>query len=130
MDHEIPTITEVPIAFEDQRGKIVNILDREGIEHVAIIGSKKGSKRGSHYHPTDWQYIYMVRGLMACWYQHVETGEMHTGEVKAGQLEYVPPGWAHTYQFLEDSVFLNITPGERSDEHFEEHTIKYSIPLS
>ena len=122
-----PEISIIACAFEDERGKIYNIIDREGIEHVAIIGSKKGTVRGNHYHPDDWQYIYMVKGSMAADYFHVDLKIASTAVVVEGQLEFVPPGWAHRYQFLEDSVFLNITPGDREDERFEQHTIKFDV---
>ena len=43
--------------YEDNRGAIADIFYKENIEHVAIIKSKKGVRRGDHYHKETTQHI-------------------------------------------------------------------------
>ena len=59
MPNEI--IKKIEPAFEDERGKISNILE-EPITHIAIITSKKGAIRANHYHPDQVQYEYLISG--------------------------------------------------------------------
>jgi len=127
MDTHEPTVTPIKVAFEDERGAITNILSDVDLKHVAIITSMKGSERGDHYHPNDFQYIYVIAGSYIAFFTNVETEEKLSLLVKEGELEYCPPGWAHKYQYLEDTVFLNLTPRNRNADEFAEHTIKYSI---
>lgn len=141
-----PTITKISPAFEDERGVITNILTRPelkpGIAHVAIITSKRESVRGNHWHPEDWQIIYVIEGGFVARYQQLElmggrgvtpfrttqVGEMIVKNVNAGDLEFIPPGWAHAYRYTEDTVFLNITPGDRDVEGYgTRHTIPYTL---
>jgi len=124
---DTPIVIPPGAAFQDDRGLITNILSDVELRHVAIITSKKGSVRGDHYHPEDFQYIYVISGVYVARFTHVETEEKLSFIVKEGELEYCPPGWAHNYQFLEDTVFLNLTPRNRDADRFEEHTVKYSV---
>ena len=132
-----PTITQIDPAFEDDRGVITNIIDKDGIAHVAIITSKRDSVRGNHWHPEDWQMIYIIDGGFTARYQElvfndigdvIPHGELVVKNVVAGDLEFIPPGWAHAYRFNEHTVFLNITPGDRDAEGFgKRHTVPYTL---
>ena len=134
-----PHIRQIDPAFEDARGAITNIVDKDDIAHVAIITSKRESVRGNHWHPHDWQIIYVISGGFTARYQALKIdkdteegfsarGEMIVKNVVEGDLEFVPKGWAHAYRFNEDTVFLNITPGDRDAEGFgKRHTIPYTL---
>jgi len=125
MDYR-PSVTDVEPAFIDERGAITNIIDQV-VEHIAIILSVKGSRRADHYHPIQEQWLYCVSGGWKGTFEQVDTKERVEHTVEAGQLEYCPPLWAHTYEYLEDTMFLNITTGDRDAGHFDEHTIKYVL---
>ena len=122
------TVKSIKPAFEDERGIIANILE-EPITHVAIITSKKGSIRANHYHPKQVQYVYLVSGK----YEDVskdltlKNAKMQTRTILAGDLVITPPMVAHAMRFLENSVLLNLTTGNRDSDKFDEHTKKYVL---
>ena len=47
------------INFKDKRGSIKDIFYKKKINHVAIIKSRAGGRRGDHYHKktTQWMLI-------------------------------------------------------------------------
>ncbi len=115
-------------AFEDKRGEIANILEKP-ICHVAIITSKKGSIRGNHYHPKQFQYVYLVSGRYETISKNVKdkNSKMEKQIIEPGSLVITPPLIAHVMRFLEDSVLLNLTTGHRHSHNFAEHTKKFKL---
>ena len=122
------TINKINPAFEDERGMIANILE-EPISHVALITSKKGSIRANHYHPKQIQYIYLISGSYESASKNLdqEDSQVEKVIVKPGDLIITPPMIAHAMRFLEDSVMLNLTTGQRDSKNFSEHTKKYKL---
>jgi len=121
-------IIKIKPVFEDERGLISNILEKP-ISHVAIITSKKGSIRANHYHPKQIQYEYLISGR----YESVskdltkEDAPVEEEIIEAGDLVITPPMIAHAMRFLEDSIMLNLTTGQRDKENFDEHTKKFKL---
>ncbi len=126
--HKEDGITRLP-SFSDERGAITNIISGWDIGHVAVITSKAGSIRGNHYHPRDHQFMYLVSGAYRGVHIPVdrEPWLLRTILVTPGMLVYCPPGIAHSYQFIDDSIFLNITADPREVERFSDHTIPYDF---
>ena len=122
------TAIKIEPAFVDKRGSIANILEKE-ICHVAIITSKKGAIRANHYHPKQMQYVYLVSGKYKTYSKNLKKKEAKDEEliVEPGMLVITPPMIAHAMEFLEDSVFINMTDGSRDSDKFSEHTIKYNL---
>ncbi|MBI3034100.1 cupin domain-containing protein [Candidatus Woesearchaeota archaeon] len=122
------TIKRISPAFTDQRGAITNILE-EPISHVAIITSMKGAVRGNHYHPEQTQYVYLISGKYESISKDLKKKDAREERVtvQAGDLVTTPPMIAHAMIFLEDSTFLNLTPGNRDTDKFKEHTIKFEL---
>jgi len=122
------TLKKILPVFEDERGAITNVLE-EPISHVAIINSKKGSIRANHYHPKQIQYIYLISGSYESTSKDLNNEDSKEEKViiKPGDLVITPPMIAHAMRFLEDSVMLNLTTGQRNNENFKEHTIKYKL---
>ena len=107
-------VTHPQVAFEDERGVIVNLVTDPRVQHVAYITSKAGAVRANHWHPAGCeQWMWLIRGsyrTVAC---SVDvdgnlTGKPETQVVKAGDLVFTPPYVGHAQEFLEDSAFLNI----------------------
>jgi len=122
------TIKKIDPAFKDERGMIANILE-EPISHVAIITSKKDSIRANHYHPKQIQYIYLISGSYESTSKDLNNKDSKEEKViiKPGDLAITPPMIAHAMKFLEDSIMLNLTTGQRNKENFSEHTIKHKL---
>lgn len=149
-------VTHPPVAFEDPRGIILNILSGHEIRHVAFITSKKGTIRANHWHPhtvvrdevamSGAQWIYVLRGsyisvacnLLVGWGKEDEvaqpkvqfTGPVERQVVAAGDLVYTPPEVAHAQWFTEETEFLNIDGVTRESEGYGvRHTFLLSAPL-
>ena len=124
----LETVSRPQVAFNDNRGDIINILDQP-LKHVAIITSNAGAVRGNHYHPEDVQYCYLVTGRFESYARDMNDpeGKVERQVVEAGDLVLSPPMVAHAQVFLEDSVFLALTLDSRESSRFEEHTIRVKV---
>ena len=122
------TIVKIKAAFADERGAITNILEKD-ICHVAVITSIKGAIRANHYHPKQMQYVYLISGKYRTYSKDLKKKDAKVEEliIEPGMLAITPPMIAHAMEFLEDSVFINMTDGNRDSDKFEEHTIKYKL---
>ena len=120
-------LTRITDGFSDERGDIVNVLRGTPLSHVAVITSKANTVRGNHWHPKEDQYMYLISGRYLSFAQQVGYDEITVQLVRAGTLAYCPPGIAHAYYFLEDSVFLNLGQDPRLSEDFDNHTKKFDI---
>jgi len=130
-------IVKIEPAHTDERGHITNIVQdglvpnelKRKITHVAVYTSKKGTIRGNHYHPDQIQAVHLVSGKYESLTKDLDDPgapvERHI--VEPGQMVICWPNVAHAQVFLEDSVLINLTDGERETEKFKEHTIKYNL---
>ena len=120
-------IVSLPIPFEDSRGVIQTLVDGN-IEAIQIITSVKGSVRANHFHKTDSHFMYVVSGRMK--YFHRPAGETVAPTwltIEAGQMVYSPPMVEHAVEFLEDSVFLNITGKSREQATYEDDLVRVNL---
>ncbi len=120
------TQVEPPLQFhEDNRGKIADIFYKSGIEHVAIITSKKGVRRGDHYHKETTQHMLMTKGSLIYVYRPVKGNEpVRYVTVKEGQLVSTPPFEIHTLLFPEDNEFIVFSSGLRGGQDYEKDTYR------
>lgn len=114
--------------FEDERGRIVDILEKEFIEYATIISSKKGAIRGNHYHKKSVQYTYVLSGKLELVTQ-MPKGKIKRTIIKTGDLVLTPPMERHALAALEDSEFLVLTRGPRGGEDYEKDTYRLSKKL-
>jgi len=115
--------------FEDKRGRIIDILEKEIIEYVTLISSKKGSIRGNHYHKESMQYIFVLKGNLKLLTQ-MPRGKIETVLIKSGDLVFTPPMEKHTVIALEDSEFLVFTRGPRGGKNYEKDTYRLTKSLT
>jgi quercetin dioxygenase-like cupin family protein len=116
------------IAFRDERGEIIDILEKIEIEYVSLISSKKGAIRGNHYHKNSLQYIYVLKGKIKIVAQHgKKKKEIYIA--KKGDLVYNLPKEKHAMLALEDSKFLVFTRGPRGGKNYEKDTFRLKRKL-
>ena len=117
----------LPAPFEDERGVIQTLVDG-GIHSIQIITSKAGSTRANHYHRGDSHHMYVVSGNMRYYHRPVgDTSPPTWVYVKEGQMVFTPPMMEHAVEFLEDSVFLNITGMPRDQSSYEDDIIRVNL---
>lgn len=134
-DPAYETVAYPAVAFEDARGKIVNVIQGDEIRHVAVITRKAGSVFGNHWHPDgNTQRMYLVSGRYRSVSVPVDADGRPTADpldvvVCAGALTTVGPRIGHAYEALEDCVFLNLNTSTREVDGFGTHTIRLHEPL-
>ena len=110
---------------EDQRGKIADMFYNENINHIAIISSKKGARRGDHYHKQTMQHTLVTKGSLIYLFQPSDKSKQVNFEVlKEGDIITSNPNEVHTYLFPEDSEFLALTSGLRGGKDYEKDTFR------
>ena len=109
--------------FEDERGKIIDILENEIIEYVTLILSKKGAVRGNHYHKKSLQYNFVLKGSLKLLTQMPGEG-IKIKVIKSGDLVFTPPMEKHALIALEDSEILVLTRGPRGGRNYEKDTYR------
>jgi quercetin dioxygenase-like cupin family protein len=116
------------IAFKDERGLIIDIVQDQEFEHATLIASKAGARRGDHYHKLSVQTVYVLSGrlqVLAQWPdREVETVELGPGAIVTNEAFE-----RHAMIALEDSLFLVLTKGPRGGDKFEEDTYRLDQPL-
>ncbi len=120
-------IVSLPVPFEDARGQIQTLVEG-GIHSVQIITSRAATVRANHFHKTDSHYMYVLKGSMK--YFHRPAGQKSPPSwllVKAGQMVFTPPLVEHAVEFLEDSVFLNITGKARDQGSYEDDLVRVEL---
>ncbi len=122
-------ITHPPVAFQDHRGEIIDIVEQVDFNYATVIRSKKGVERGNHYHKKTIQYAYLLTGKMRVLTQ-MPGAKVESGILNAGDMVKNEPNESHALIALEDSTFLVLTAGERGGKNYENDTYRLETPLS
>jgi len=141
---EIPDVVLVRYKrFEDARGFFAELYKRtdflaEGVPYdfvqVNLSFSRRGVVRGLHYQlrPLEQgKLVYVVSGRVLDVAVDIRRGSPWFGKYVAVELEpgvalWVPPGFAHGFQALEDAYFLYLVTKEYSPQH--ERCIEWNDP--
>ena len=119
-------IIKIRSAFEDERGRIVDILENEIIEHVNLISFKKGAIRGNHYHKKSAHYNFVLSGALKL-LTKAPGQSLKTRVVAVGDLVFISPKERHTLIAVEDSEVLVLTRGPRGGKNYEKDTYRLSF---
>ena len=114
--------------FEDERGEITDILEKEFIDSVTLISSKKGAVRGNHYHKESIQYTFVLKGSLKLFTRR-PGGEVEMVVLNPGDLVFSPALERHTLIALEDAEFLALTRGPRGGSTYELDTYRLAESL-
>ena len=116
-------IKKIKAAFEDDRGKITDILEHTPVDSVTIITCLKGAIRANHYHKESVQFSYVLSGRMLAYSQ--QPGEdVESQTLEEGAMMESPPLVRHALHAVEDSVLLIITRGPRGGKNYEDDTFR------
>lgn len=94
--------------FKDDRGCLLGILQNKKLEEVNYIESKKGTKRGDHYHKKTEEVFFIIKGRINVRLIDIKTGRKKEYTVGKGDIFAVRPGTLHTFYVLEDSSWINM----------------------
>ena len=121
-------ITHPAIAHQDDRGRILDVLEGIDINYVTVISSKKGVSRGSHYHKKTTQWVYILRGKMLA-HSRMPDGPLKRAVLEEGDLIKNVPLEHHALTALEDTEFLVLTAGLRGGKDYEKDTYRLPKPM-
>ena len=116
------------VSFQDDRGRIIDLLESIDFSHATVIFSRKNATRGNHYHKETTQWIYMLRGKMLA-HARMPDGPMQRAVLEAGDLIRNPPFEQHAFTALEDCEFLVLSAGLRGGKHYEKDTYRLDKPM-
>lgn len=117
--------------FVDERGFISRLLDDKNVDikSVLYIERKKGSDGGNHYHKKDSHFIYVLKGKIK--YIEKDMGDQNAKTesviLNVGDMVLSKPLFAHTTEFLEDTVFMAFATEHRSQEEYEADTVRLNF---
>ena len=121
--------TKIKAAFEDERGSIYDLLDKEEIHHIGMITSKKGSVRGNHYHKDARQITYILSGKMELTLKDMKEKNAKPQKMimEEGDVVDIPAMIAHSLKALEETTFLIFTDKQRADGGYEDDTYRVEM---
>ena len=117
-------------SISDNRGIIKGLVsfDKPEIQSALIIESKKGSIRANHYHLKDWHYCYVISGCIEYYERKVgDNSKPIKNKIKAGEMFYTPPMVEHAMLFPEDTVFLTLAGGTRTEKDYESDLVRVKL---
>ena len=122
-------IKKIKCIQEDKRGWITDIVEQVDFNGATIILSKSGSVRGNHFHKKTIQHIYLLSGKMKCLAKKPEE-PVTQAIVEQGDLVSHDLLESHSFEALEDTLFLVLSSGLRTGRDYEKDTYRLEVPLS
>ena len=122
-------VKKIKPAFEDDRGSIFDLVDKENVSHVGMVTSKKGTIRGNHYHKTAKQITYVLSGKMELVLKDFskKDSKPETIIMEQGDILTIDPMVAHSIKALEETIFLVFTDKQRIDGGYEDDTCRVDL---
>jgi quercetin dioxygenase-like cupin family protein len=116
-------------SFEDDRGKIIDLLENENVNAVTLITFKRGAVRGNHYHKQTTQWNYVISGSIKLVSQVPGESVVET-VMKPGDFVVTGPNVRHALVGLEESQLLVFTKGPRGGKEYETDTFRLEVPIA
>ena len=114
---------EISVAFEDARGKIIDLIENESINAVTLITFHKGAVRGNHYHEKTTQWNYLLSGKIKLLTQ-IPDKEVSETIMGPGEFTITVPGERHALFAIEDAELMVFTKGPRGGKEYENDTFR------
>jgi len=97
---------------QDPRGSITGIINTGLWGELNYITSVKNTIRGGHYHKETEELFFIFKGIIKTTFEKVhdnkKTGEAEVRHFNAGDAFLVSCNVCHTFEVLEDSVWINV----------------------
>jgi quercetin dioxygenase-like cupin family protein len=119
---------KLKINHKDQRGLIIDLLEKKSINAITLITQKKGKIRGNHYHKKTTQWNYLLSGKIQIF--AAKKNKKKTSIIlKKGDLVVTTKNESHAIKAIINSQFLVFTQGPRGGKEYENDTYRLSKPL-
>ena len=119
-------VTKIKPAFEDERGKIFDIVDGIQFAHVGIVTTNPGSIRGSHFHKKSEQLNYILKGKFRYLTKDLSKKGSKVKEIilEEGDMINDPALQWHCSEALEESELLFFTKKARKEGGYEDDVFR------
>jgi|TARA_B110000027_G_C15940714_1_gene221129 quercetin dioxygenase-like cupin family protein len=119
---------KLKVNHKDDRGSIIDLLEKKNINAITLITQKKGKVRGNHYHKKTIQWNYLLNGKIKI-YAKKKNKKNSTIVLKKGDLVVTDKNEAHAIEAIVNSQFLVFTQGPRGGKEYENDTFRLSKKL-
>ena len=116
------------INFSDNRGFIIDLLEKKNINAITFITQKKGKIRGNHFHKKTIQWNYLIKGKLELLTRKNKQKIIRT-LMKEGELVETSKNESHAIKALKNSEFLVFTQGPRGGKEYENDTFRLKNPI-
>ena len=116
------------INFRDNRGFIIDLLEKKNINAITLITQKKGKIRGNHFHKKTIQWNYLIKGKLELLTRKNKQKIIRT-LMKEGDLVETSKNESHAIKALKNSEFLVFTQGPRGGKEYENDTFRLKNPI-
>ena len=116
------------INFRDNRGFIIDLLEKKNINAITFINQKKGKIRGNHFHKKTIQWNYLIKGKLELLTRKNKQKIIRT-LMKEGDLVETSKNESHAIKALKNSEFLVFTQGPRGGKEYENDTFRLKNPI-
>jgi dTDP-4-dehydrorhamnose 3,5-epimerase-like enzyme len=116
------------INFKDNRGIIMDLLEKKNINAITFITQKKGKVRGNHYHKKTIQWNYMLKGkILIVAVKNKKKSKITLS--KQGELVETSKKEFHAIKAIKNSEYLVFTQGPRGGKEYENDTYRLKKPI-
>jgi len=127
-------IIKLKTAFQDKRGKILDIFVKSPKDHCSIVTFNKGAIRGNHYHKKSDQFTFVINGKLMLSSQKIKKNGKLIGKKKEeiltkNCLVIHKKFHAHALKALEKSCILAFANGYRGGKNYDKDTWRLKSPL-
>ena len=116
------------INFSDNRGFIIDLLEKKNINAITLITQKKDKIRGNHFHKKTIQWNYLIKGKLELLTRKNKQKIIRT-LMKEGDLVETSKNESHAIKALKNSEFLVFTQGPRGGKEYENDTFRLKNPI-
>ena len=119
-DYKMIRLLEPYFYFPDSRGTITGVVQEGNWKEINIINSKKGSRRGDHYHKLSNELFIILKGKVKVHLYMIGNREYRSTIVVTPRDAFiVPPCVHHTFEILEESTWINALDRIEKDDFYK-----------
>lgn len=113
---------------KDERGVLINCMPFDAaIRNVMYLTGRKGDERANHYHKKDTHYWLVVKGRMKYNWEKLDGSEAGSVILEEGDIVLSEVHEMHRFTFLTDGVAVAMATEARTQDSYEEDTIRFKF---
>ncbi len=117
------------VNYRDDRGLIIDLLEKKNINAITYITQKRGKVRGNHFHKKTIQWNYLIKGKIKL-ITKKRNRNLKKTTLSKGDLVVTTKNESHAILALKDSEYLVFTQGPRGGKEYENDTFRLLKPLA